>query len=142
MIDLDGTLFVQLGLFFLAFIILHVLIFKPMLRLFEEREKRIDGAKDQAKQLEREAAGAGTEFEDKMREVRLSAQADRDKLRAEGAKTEAKMLAKVAEDTDKQLAEAEAQLEKEAKKLRKEIEAQVPVMAKALAGKLLAREVQ
>lgn len=142
MIDLDKTLFIQLGLFFLAFIILHTLIFKPMLRLFEEREKRIDGAKEQAKQLELEAAGAGSEFDDKMREIRMNAQEDRDKLRAEGAKTEAMILARVTEDTNKQLAEAEEQLDKEAKKLRAEIESQVPAMAKAIAGKLLAREVQ
>lgn len=142
MIDLDATLVVQMGLFFVALLVLHTLIFKPLLKVFEAREEAIDGAKDAAKQFEAEAAGAGNEFEEKMRDIRLKAGVERDRLRGEGAKLEASILLSVQTETQKQLTDADAQLESEAKKLRAELQAQVPVLARTIAGKLLQREVQ
>ena len=142
MIDLDATLVVQMGLFFVALLVLHVLIFKPLLKVFEAREEAIDGAKDAARQFEAEAAGAGSEFDEKMRAIRVKASEERDRLRAEGAKLEAGILASVQTETQKQLTDADAQLESEAQKLRGELKAQIPVLASAIAGKLLQREVQ
>lgn len=142
MIDLDATLVVQMGLFFVALLVLHTLIFKPLLKVFEAREEAIDGAKDAAKQFEADAAGAGNEFEEKMRDIRLKSGVERDRLRAEGAKLEASILDSVQTETQKQLTDADAQLESEAKKLRAELQAQVPVLARTIAGKLLQREVQ
>ena len=142
MIDLDATLVVQMGLFFVALLVLHTLIFKPLLKVFEAREEAIDGAKDAARQFEADAAGAGTEFEEKMRSIRVKAGEERDRLRAEGAKLEAGILASVQTETQKQMADAETQLESEGNKLRRELQAQVPVLARTIAGKLLQREVQ
>ena len=142
MIALDATLVVQMGLFFVALLVLHTLIFKPLLKVFEAREEAIDGAKDAAKQFEADAAGAGNEFEEKMREIRVKAGEERDRLRSEGAKLEASILSSVQTETQKQLTDADAQLESEANKLRRELQAQVPVLARSIAGKLLQPEVQ
>ena len=142
MIDLDATLVVQMGLFFVALLVLHTLIFKPLLKVFEAREEAIDGAKDAARQFEAEAAGAGTEFEDKMRGIRLKAGEERDRLRAEGAKLEAGILAAVQTETQQQMTDAEAQLESEAAKVRRELQVEVPALARTIAGALLQREVQ
>jgi F-type H+-transporting ATPase subunit b len=142
MIDLDATLVVQMGLFFVALLVLHTLIFKPLLKVFEAREEAIEGAQDAARQFEADAAGAGTEFDEKMREIRLKAGLERDRLRAEGAKLEAGILSAVQAETQKQMVDAEAQLDSEAAKLRRELKVQAPVLARAIAGKLLQREVQ
>ncbi|MBW2548809.1 MAG: hypothetical protein JRE82_16610, partial [Deltaproteobacteria bacterium] len=37
-IDLDGTIWIQLGLFTVAFLVFRPLIFRPMIELFEARE--------------------------------------------------------------------------------------------------------
>lgn len=142
MIDLDATLVVQMGLFFVALLVLHTLIFKPLLKVFEAREEAIDGAKDAARRFEADAAGASVEFDEKMREIRVKAGEERDRLRAEGAKLEASILASVQTETHKQLADADAQLDTEAMRIRRELQAQVPVLARTIAGKLLQREVQ
>ena len=142
MIDLDATLVVQMGLFFVALLVLHTLIFKPLLKVFEAREEAIDGAKDAARQFEADAAGAGTEFEEKMRDIRVKAGEERDRLRAEGSKLEAGILQSVQTETQKQMSDADAQLTAEAAKLRRELQAQIPALARTIAGKLLQREVQ
>ena len=42
-LDIDATLFVYLGVFLLLFLILRALVFRPMMALFDERERAIDG---------------------------------------------------------------------------------------------------
>ena len=141
-IDLDGTIWIQLGLFAIAFFVFKPLIFRPMVALFEARENAIEGAKLEALRLQDEASAESEEFEDEMRRLRLQAGEERDRLRAEGKRLERTVLDRGREETDKQLADADAQLASEAAKLRAEVEASVPALAKQIASKLLSREVQ
>ncbi|MCA9581574.1 MAG: ATP synthase F0 subunit B [Myxococcales bacterium] len=141
LIDIDGTLFVQLGLFFILFLILKGLVFRPMVALFEAREEAIDGARAEAKKMTKEAAQKGDAFEEQMRTVRTSAQEERDRLRQEGQKLERAMLDKAREETQKMLSESTAKLDSDAARLRGEIRTQVPGLARDVASKLLGREV-
>jgi len=141
-IDLDGTIWIQLGLFAVAFFAFRPLIFRPMIALFEAREKAIEGAKIEALRLQDEASAESEEFEIEMRRLRLQAGEERDRLRAEGKRLERTVLDRVREETDKQLAGADAKLEAESAKLRAEIAKSIPVLAKQIASKMLNREVQ
>lgn len=141
-IDLDGTIWVQLGLFAVAFLLFRPLIFRPMVALFEAREKAIEGSKLEALRLQDEAAAGTEEFDAEMRRLRLQAGEERDRLRAEGQRLERTMIDGVREETDKQLAEADAKLATEAARLRADLDKSVPVLAKQIASKMLNREVQ
>jgi F-type H+-transporting ATPase subunit b len=141
-IDLDGTIWLQLGLFAIAFFLFRPLIFRPMVALFEAREQAIEGSKLEALRLQDEAAAETEEFDEEMRRLRLQAGEERDRLRAEGKHLERSVLDRVREETDKQLAEADQRLAAEASKLRAEIQNNVPALAKQIASKLLSREVQ
>jgi len=141
-IDLDGTIWIQLGLFAVAFFVFKPLIFRPMVALFEARENAIEGAKLEALRLQDEASAESEEFEDEMRRLRLQAGEERDRLRAEGKRLERTVLDGVREETDKQLAEADAKLKTEAAHLRAEIDQSIPPLAKQIASKMLNREVQ
>ena len=141
-IDLDGTIWIQLSLFGIAFFLLRPLVFRPMIALFEARESAIEGSKLEALRLQDEAAAETEEFDEEMRRLRLQAGEERDRLRAEGKRLERTVLDRVREETDKQLADADAQLAGEAAKLRTEVKAAVPALAQQIASKLLNREVQ
>jgi F-type H+-transporting ATPase subunit b len=141
-IDLDGTIWIQLGLFAVAFLVFRPLIFRPMVALFEAREKAIEGSKLEALRLQDEASAESEEFDVEMRRLRLQAGEERDRLRAEGKRLERTVLDRVREETDKQLAEADAKLKTEAAKLRAEIDQSVPALARQIASKMLSREVQ
>ena len=141
-IDLDGTIWLQLGLFAIAFFLFRPLIFRPMVALFEAREQAIEGSKLEALRLQDEAAAETEEFDEEMRRLRLQAGEERDRLRAEGKRLERSVLDRVREETEKQLAEADQRLAAEASKLRREIQDNVPTLAKQIASKLLSREVQ
>ena len=141
-IDLDGTIWIQLGLFAVAFFVFRPLIFRPMVALFEAREKAIEGSKLEALRLQDEASAESEEFDVEMRRLRLQAGEERDRLRAEGKRLERTVLDRVREETDKQLAQADAKLKTEAAKLRAEINQSVPALARQIASKMLSREVQ
>jgi F-type H+-transporting ATPase subunit b len=140
LIDLDGTWLIQLALFFLALFLLRSLIFKPMIRLFEAREIAIDGARKEAKQMEKDAVTKADTFEDEMRAIRVKAQEERDRLRQEGLRLERSILDRVRKDTSRNLEEAEAKLGSERRRVRAEIDETIPSMARQMASRLLGRE--
>lgn len=140
-IDVDGSLFIQLAIFFIAFEMMRRLVFRPMIALFDAREASIDGAKREARRLEGEAEEKLRAFETEMKKVRTEAGAERDVIRQDAARLERELLSKAREDVDAMMSEAEAKLDGEATKIRAEMKASVPVFARQIATKLLGREV-
>ncbi len=140
-IDLDGTIWIQLGLFGVAFFLFRPLIFRPMIALFEARENAIEGAKLEALRLQDEAAAESEEFEEEMRRLRLQAGEERDRLRAEGKRLERTLLDRVRDETNKQLAEADAKLATESARLTSQLDQGIPALAQQIASKMLDREV-
>ncbi|MBC7171396.1 MAG: ATP synthase F0 subunit B [Polyangiaceae bacterium] len=141
-IDLDGTIFVQLGLFVVAFLLLYFFVFRPMVALFDAREIAIDGAKDDATRLQKEAKDASKTFDHEMAKVRHQASEERERLRQEGVKLERSMLEAVRVETHKKLGDAEKSLVDEGIRLRSELKKTIPALANQIAAKLLEREVR
>jgi F-type H+-transporting ATPase subunit b len=141
-IDLDGTIFVQLGMFFTAFVLLYVLVFKPMVAVLEAREQAIDGAKDQAKQLDQEVKNKQATFENELRKVRSASGEERERLRTEGLELERKLLERVRDETTMVMNDARARLDIEARRARTELNSQRAELARQIASKVIGREVQ
>ncbi|MEM7436864.1 MAG: hypothetical protein AAF436_17050 [Myxococcota bacterium] len=141
-IDLDGTIYIQLGIFIVAFLLLRPLVFRPMIALFEARQAAIHGAKLEAQRLQDEASAGSAEFDDEMRKLRLQAGEERDRLREQGKELERTVLDKVRRETTQQLADAGAKLKSDGARLRAEVDATIPALARDIASKILNREVQ
>ena len=139
-IDLDGTIVFQLITFVLVFLVLRVTVFKPMLALFDAREKAIDGAKQAAKSLETDADAALKSFEATVKEAKIEAAVERDRLRADGLRLERELVAKARLDADKTLADATQQMQAEAGAVRAGMKTAVPALAGQIAEKLLGRK--
>lgn len=141
-IDLDGTMFVQLGMFFAAFALLYLLVFRPMVAVLETREQAIDGAKDEAKQLEQDVKSKQALFEGELRKVRSASGEERERLRAEGLELERKLLERVRGETNMVVNDARARLDLEARRARTELSGQRAELARQIASKVIGREVQ
>ena len=141
-VDFDSTFLVQLVLFVALTLILKPLLFDPMLKLFEEREKLTDGAKAQARKMDEKSATALAEYESAMAKARASANAEREKVRAEGLKREAEILASVRASTTKVLEDGKKTAQAEAQRARAELKAGAPKLAEELAERVLGRKVQ
>ena len=141
-IDLDGTLFVQTAMFFIAFCLLYVLVFKPMVAVLEAREQAIDGAKEEAKRLEQDVKAKQASFDAELHRVRSSASDERERLRAEALELERKLLDTVRKETTELVEEARQRLDVEARAARGELAASRADLAREIASKVIGREVQ
>jgi len=141
-IDLDASLFIQMGIFFVAFFILKSLVFKPALDLFDARNAAIEGAKLEAIQLEKDAVQKREHFESELRKVATSANEDREKLRAEAQKLARELTEQARTEALAAQKAAQEQLDAQANAVRKKALADVPSIARELTSKLLGRTVQ
>ena len=140
-VDFDVTVLVQIALFLVLLAVLKPVLFDPMLKLFEERERRIDGAKLAARKVDEASAGALSKYEAEMAKARTSANAERDKLRNEGVKTELEILAKVRATTAGTLDEGRKRIREQLESARTALKGDVTVLAKDMAARVLGREV-
>jgi F-type H+-transporting ATPase subunit b len=140
-IDFDLTFLAQFVLFTAFITLLKPLLFDPLLKVFEEREKRTDGAKKEAREMDAEAGELLVRYQAELERVRLEAGREREKLRAETAKLEAKIMAEARAETAKILETGKARIAAEVTELRKELDRTKPELAAQIASRILDREV-
>jgi F-type H+-transporting ATPase subunit b len=141
-VDVDLT-FVVDGILFLALtIILKPLLFDPLLKLFEEREKRTEGARALAKQLDDRSTAALSTIEAAMSKARESAGGEREKLRAEAARREQEILAQVRAATAKTVDDGKRAVHAEAERIRAALHADAEGLSRDLVARVLGREVR
>jgi F-type H+-transporting ATPase subunit b len=141
LIDIDGTLFIQFGLFLvMAFLVTHWL-FKPYLRMREERDKGIHGARQEAENMSAEADARLVDYEAKLAEARSRAYDEQRKLRTEAAGYQAEVTTKARDQAHQALDESRASMNTQVEAARAELLPQAETLASQIAGKLLGREV-
>jgi F-type H+-transporting ATPase subunit b len=138
---LDISTLAQLALFGVFVTLLKPLLFDPLLKVFEEREKRTEGAKLEARQMDEEAGELLKKYEAELAKVRREAGLERERLRAQTAKVEAKIMEEARAETAKIIEQGQARIRTEVEQLRRELEKSKPELARQIAARILEREV-
>jgi F-type H+-transporting ATPase subunit b len=137
----DLTLAIQIILFLLFIWIMNALLFKPTLKVLEERERRIDGARARAAQLEAGAEEAIARYAARVREARSEGEKARAAL-MQGALEEEE---RVASEGRGRAAETSARIRetiaREAAGAREDLERQARQFATLIAEQVLGRKV-
>jgi F-type H+-transporting ATPase subunit b len=141
LIDLDGTAFVQLGLFLLLLVVLRQFLWKPYLKVLGERTTRVDGYKQDAVRLDAEAAARLAQAEAALAEARRVGAGVRVEARAAAAKREHEILAAANATAQKTLAEARARVSATLAAERAKLQQTAAEIGTRAAGKILGREV-
>ena len=141
-VDFDLSFMAQILLFAFFVILLKPLLFDPLLKVFEEREKRTEGAKAEAREMDLRAAELLTRYEGELEKIRREASREREELRAETAKLEARIMADARAEAAKILEAGKAKIATEMEELRRELDKQTPALAVEIASKVLGREVK
>ena len=68
-VDVDATALWPVVIFVVLILALKPMLFDPMLKLFEERERRIDGAKLAARKMDIASAEALTKYETEIKKA-------------------------------------------------------------------------
>jgi F0F1-type ATP synthase membrane subunit b/b' len=141
LIDIDLTVLVQFGLFLILFVAANALLFQPYLKLRERRRAGIEGAREEASNMSATADAKLAEFEKSLGAARSRANEEGRKVRAEAAAYERETTDKAKATATAAMTEAQTKVRTETEAARAQLMPQADALARAMAGKLLGREV-
>lgn len=138
-VDIDGTIFIQAGIFLLLMAVLYPTLFKPWLATRERREGAITGTLQAADELRAEAERVGADYDSRIADVRGRAAAVRSEAVKAGEAERARRLAdsRTAAGTDLQALRDRLASQSEA--ARATLSARVDELANDIAAKILGR---
>jgi F-type H+-transporting ATPase subunit b len=140
-VDLDASLLIHLGFFLVLLLVLKPALFDPMMKLFEEREKRIEGTRHRATKEDERSAKALAKYEASLNKARDEGARERDALRAEGQKREADLMGRVRAEVSKTLESGRTEITKEAEAARLQLRTEAHALGRDMAARVLGREV-
>jgi len=140
-VDFDATFLVQVVLFVALTVALKPLLFDPILKLFEEREKLIDGSKLQARRIDEKSATALAKYEAEMTEARALGNAERERVHAEALKREQEILSAARAQTARVMEEGRRAAQVQADRARAALKAESAALARDLGARVLGRQV-
>ena len=141
-VDFDALFVLQMLLFIALVVALKPLLFEPVLKVFEEREKRTDGAREQARQMQRRAGELLVKYESELRRIGEVAAQERDKIRAETGKLEAEILSEAREATTRIIDHGRQQIAEQVEQIRFDLGKRSEQLARDIASQALGRSLQ
>ena len=141
LIDLDQTVFVQLGIFLVLVLVLGRLLWRPYLLVRGERVTRVEGYRQEAMRLEADAAERLARAEAALAEARRRGAGERAVARAEAQAREQTLLAEANADAQRTVAAARVRLDDTLARERTKLVAEADEIARRAARKILGREV-
>jgi F-type H+-transporting ATPase subunit b len=141
LIDIDHTVWIQLLLFFIVAFIGSRLLFRPYLRMRDERAAGIEGARDEAARLSAEADARLSHYEREIAAARARAQDERRAIRTEAASRQREATDKARAEAVKSFDAARSRVERETNVARQQLMPRASQVAEEIAGKLLGRKV-
>jgi F-type H+-transporting ATPase subunit b len=139
-LDLDKTVLVQMVLFMVLIVVLKPLLFDPVLRVFEQREQRTEGARAEARALQEKAGELLRKYEKELERLKHVATEERERLRAEASKLEAEILSQAREASNRIVEEGRSRIDREVQAIEKELSARTDELARSMASRVLGRE--
>ena len=137
--ELNATFFLQLVLFFALLAWLSPMLFEPFMRLFEERERRITGAADEAKKLAGHADEAAAKIAERTQAAQLEARSVLNDLRARALVREGEIIGAAREKASTRLDEARADLFEATEETRRALRDEAKKLAGEIVEKVLGR---
>ena len=137
--ELNATYFLQLFLFFALLAWLSPMLFDPFMRLFEERERRITGAADEAKRLMGSADEAAARIAQRTLEAQGEARKVLESLRLKAHERETEIIGAAREKASARLDEARADLFEASEEARRALRDDAKVLAADIVQKVLGR---
>ena len=139
LLDIDGSVVVMLGIFLVLLLILWRFLWRPYLRVRDERVGRTEGAREKAAQLEADAATRMAKVEGALTEARRAALAEMGTLRQGAQAREQQLIAEAQEAARKMLGEARAKLDVAVANEKANLREQTAVIGRQIAEKALGR---
>jgi F-type H+-transporting ATPase subunit b len=132
-----NLLVVQIVHFLLVLYILRLLLYRPLMRLFDQRRERIRSGLEQADRVREEAAAERAQLEAQLAEERRSGQERLRQAVARGEEAARRRLEEAGAEAERMLVEARAEAEATRRRALHGLQEEVAEIALAAAAKAL-----
>lgn len=137
--ELNITIIVQLVVFLFGVLWLSLVLFRPMIRLMEEREKRIEGRRKEAEALLASGNEKSGIIDIRLEEARALALEERKDLRNEGQKIYSAVVEQARKQAQEKLQGARDDIEAARFEAAQELKREAQVMAQLIVERVLER---
>ena len=120
--------------------VLNRLLFKPLLRVMEERQRAVTSARDLAERSAHEAKRATAEFDRKTGEARAELYRQMDEMRRTALEERAAIMNQTRAEAESEIAAASATLQAEADEARRRLSVDAETLGAAVAERILGRK--
>jgi len=137
MIELNKWFIVQLINFLALLIILNIILFEPLLKLFRQRKENIEGAIEEAKRLNEKKDNELEYYNKELTEAREKAKEVYNMLRQQGLEQQKEMIIKAQQEASKEIEKAKEKIRQETEKSKEELREYVKSFSTEIMKKLL-----
>ncbi len=141
MVSIDSTLFLQIVNFLALIFILNFLLYKPILRIMDERKKRLQASEDEIKSLQQTIEQKTKDYEEKIRLAKIEAMNQRNAIQKQGAEEGQKEIEKAREEIARMTEEFKGKLAKEMDEARGILTGQSKGISLEIVEKVLGRSI-
>jgi F-type H+-transporting ATPase subunit b len=141
MVDINYTVFIQIVNFLVLIFILNSLLFKPILKIMEERKGGLQSSEDEIKALHQTIEQKTAEYEEKIRLAKMEAMNQRNEIQKEGTEEARKIIEQAKEEIAKMTDEFKDKLDEEMSGARKILSGRSKAISLEIAEKVLGRSI-
>ena len=141
MIELNWTFFVQVLNFLILMFILNKILYKPILRVLDERDERIVGGREKAKELIVESDTILNSYNGKLQVAKIDALGTKNTARKEASDQANVIIGEARERAGGIISQVQQDMAREIERVQKELEPEVDIMAANIAQQILGRKV-
>jgi F-type H+-transporting ATPase subunit b len=137
--EINATILLQLALFLVLMVLLSQFLFQPLLRLFDARERRIDGAQEEAKQYRENADQKAAIIEERVQHARQEARETLNEFKVRAKGREDEIIGAAREVSQTRLNDARQTLEQQMEQAKTKLNDDAMTLAEDMAAKALGR---
>ncbi len=137
MLEVNGWFFVQLANFLILLFLLNTILFKPLLKLFKERDDNTKGALDSAAAMDRDKDDVLAQIEEKLSGARTEARSIFENLSNEGLEVQKSSVQSAQNESIEINKKARAELEAATDKARNALKSDIEAFSKQIVDKLV-----
>ena len=141
MIDLNATLLIQWGIFIALMIFLNYYLFKPVLRVIDARQAKVEGTFASAKEMRAQASKNQDDYQARLAASKEELFARTSAIRETAAKESRELMDKARDEAMAQVAATKDRVRQDIEVVRKELAANVDNLARGIAGKVLDKKI-
>ncbi|MEN6476316.1 MAG: ATP synthase F0 subunit B [Syntrophaceae bacterium] len=141
MIELNWSIFVQMFNFLLLMFILNKILYKPILKVLEEREKKIGDGQQEVKELAAQGNKLVATYNEKLQAAKVEAMASKGNARKQAVEQVNVIIQDARGKAEQEILQVRQRVASEIEAAKKELEPELASMAATIAEQVLGRKV-